>query len=67
MGYQGFLKILMITQISSKNLGGYKIMKHTVPIPNFNFNNLLIIISGRIFCDKENNNFNITWARVDQN
>ena len=26
-----FLKILMITLISSKNLGWYKIMKHTVP------------------------------------
>ena len=30
MGYQGFFEILMITLISSKNLGGYKIMKHTV-------------------------------------
>ena len=28
---KGFFKILMITLISSKNLGGYKIMKHTVP------------------------------------
>ena len=29
-GYQGFFEILMITLISSKNLEGYKIMKHTV-------------------------------------
>ena len=30
MGYQGWDKILMITLISSKKLGGYKIMSHTV-------------------------------------
>ena len=30
MGCQGFFEILMITLISSKNLGGYRIMKHTV-------------------------------------
>jgi hypothetical protein len=30
MRYQGFFKILMITLISSKKLGGYKIMSHTV-------------------------------------
>ena len=30
MGYQGYFEILMIPQISIKNLGGYKIMKHTV-------------------------------------
>ena len=31
MVYQGFFKILMITLISSKNLGGYKILRNTVP------------------------------------
>ena len=30
MGYQGWDKILMITLISNKKLGGYKIMKITV-------------------------------------
>ena len=30
MGYQGFFEILMITLISSKNLGVYRNMKHTV-------------------------------------
>ena len=30
MGYQGFFKILIITLICRKNIGGYKIMKHTV-------------------------------------
>ena len=30
MGYQGFFEILMITVISSKKLGGYKIMSNTV-------------------------------------
>ena len=31
MEYRGFFKIFMITLISrKKNLGGYKIMKHTV-------------------------------------
>ena len=30
MGYQGSFKILMITLIFSKKLGGYKIMSHTV-------------------------------------
>ena len=30
MVYQGFFEILMITLISSKKLGGYKIMRHTV-------------------------------------
>ena len=30
MGYQGFFKILMITLISRKNLGVYKIMRNTV-------------------------------------
>ena len=29
-----------------------------IPISKFNFNNLLIIISSRKFCDKENNNSN---------
>ena len=29
-GYQGFFEILMITLISSKNLGVYKIMRNTV-------------------------------------
>ena len=36
MGYQGFYEILMIIPISSKNLGGYRIMKHTVQ-PKFKF------------------------------
>ena len=40
MGYQGFFKILMITLISRKNLGGYKIMKHTVVEANFVKSNL---------------------------
>ena len=31
MVYQGFFGILMITLISSKNLGGYKILRNTVP------------------------------------
>ena len=30
MVYQGFFEILMITLISSKKLGGYKIVSHTV-------------------------------------
>ena len=30
MGFQGFFELLMITLISSKKLGGYKIMSHTV-------------------------------------
>ena len=30
MVHQGFFEILMITLISSKNLGGYKIMRNTV-------------------------------------
>ena len=30
MGYQGFFEMLMITLISSKKLGGYKIMSYTV-------------------------------------
>jgi hypothetical protein len=30
MCYQGWDEILMITLISSKKLGGYKIMRHTV-------------------------------------
>ena len=30
MVYQGFFDILMITLISSKNLGGYRIMRNTV-------------------------------------
>ena len=30
MVYQGFFKILMITLISRKKLGGYKIMRYTV-------------------------------------
>ena len=30
MGYQGWDKILMVTLISSKKLGGYKIVRHTV-------------------------------------
>mgnify|MGYP006975835862 CR=1 FL=1 len=34
MGYQGFFEILIITLISSKNLGGYRIMKHTVMSTN---------------------------------
>ena len=30
MVHEGFFEILMITLISSKNLGGYKIMRNTV-------------------------------------
>ena len=37
MRYQGFFEILMITQISGKNLGGYKIMRNTVPLGNNGF------------------------------
>ena len=33
MGYEGFFEILMITLISSKKLGGYEIMSHTVAWP----------------------------------
>ena len=33
MVYQGFFEIFMITLISSKNLGGYKIMRNTVISP----------------------------------
>ena len=32
MVHQGFFEILMITQISSKTLGGYKIMRNTVVV-----------------------------------
>ena len=35
MVYQGFFEILMITLISRKKLGGYKIMRYTVISPVF--------------------------------
>ena len=36
MGYQGFSEILIITLISIKNLGGYRIMQHTVSLIHLN-------------------------------
>ena len=48
MGYQGFFKILMITLISRKNLGGYKIMKHTVSVPNFRIEHELLPLDSNV-------------------
>ena len=47
-GYQGWDEILMITLISSKNIGVYKIMRNTVTLANsyeqVTYPNLIILI-----------------------